>query len=168
MAKKKPKNEDPRDKIIYTQSFAGVIRKGEDRMNKLVVKSQRWYQHCLNKFKDGEVVSWMRHNEKPKRTERQNRYYWGVSLPLIAKEKNEPSLDRLHELFKGEFLTEGIVDVLGEQVRMKRSTTELGVGEFCDYILAIESLTEVEAPPTESWQLAPLRGERENGKSNII
>ncbi len=156
MSKRKPKNEDPREKITYTQSFAGVIRK-EGGQNKLIVKSPRWYQHQLNKFKDGETVSIMIHNERPKRTDRQNRYYWGVYLPLIAKEKNEPDIDRLHELFRGKFLTQGVVDVLGEKVRMKRSTTELGVGEFCDYILAIESLTEVEAPPTESWQLAPLR-----------
>src|SRR5574343_690791 len=100
---KKPKNEDPRNKIIYTQGFAAVIKKDERGMNKLIVKSQRWYQHQLNKFKNGENVSLMIHNEKPKRTERQNRYYWGEYLPLIAKEKNEPDLDRLHELFKGKF-----------------------------------------------------------------
>ena len=53
-------------------------------------------------------------------------------------------------------------------IKLKNKRQVLRIGEFCDYILAIESLTEVEAPPTESWQLAPLRGERENGKSNII
>src|SRR3990167_3660491 len=150
---KKPKNEDPREKIIYTQGFAAVIRKDERGQNKLIVKSQRWYQHQLNKFKNGQSVSLMIHNERPKRTDRQNRYYWGVYLPLIAKEKNESDLDRLHELFKGKFLTTGVVEVLGEKVRMKRSTTELSVSEFSEYIQNIYSLTGVEPPPTENYDL---------------
>lgn len=152
-AKEKPEG------VTYTQSFAAVIRKipGEPRKKTLVIKSQRWYHHQISKFRDGEKVTIMIHNRKPKRTEQQNRYYWGVYLPLISRETNEPDLERLHELFKGKFLTEGIVEVLGEKVRMKRSTTELGVGEFCQYIMDIEHFTEVEAPPTENYDLAPLR-----------
>jgi len=153
---KKPKNKDPREQITYTQSFAGVIRVGEDGKKKLVVKSQRWYNHQIQKFKVGEEVSLMLHNEKPKRTGRQNRYYWGVFLPLIAKETGEGDLDRLHELFKGKFLTEGVVEVLGEKVRMKKSSTDLSTGEFSEYIMNIEELTAVEAPPTENYDLPAL------------
>ena len=154
---KKPKNEDPREKIIYTQGFAAVIRKDERGQNKLIVKSQRWYQHQLNKFKNGQSVSLMIHNERPKRTDRQNRYYWGVYLPLIAKETGEGNLDSLHELFTGKFLTERVTEVLGQKVRMKKSTTALGIMEFSEYIMNIEAETGVEAPPTESWELAPLK-----------
>lgn len=143
--------------VTYTQSFAAIIVRPKGQNSELHVKSQRWYQYQLNKFRNGENVTLAVHNQKPKRTEQQNRYYWGVYLPLIAEETGEKDLDRLHELFKGKFLTMGVVEVLGEKVRMKKSTTELGVGEFCQYIMDIEALTHIEAPPTENWDLVPLK-----------
>lgn len=148
------KEKNP-EKITQTQSFAATIRK-EQVHGALIIKSQRWYQYQLDKFKDGAEVTLVVHNRKPKRTEAQNRYYWGVYLPMVAEETGEKDLDRLHELFKGKFLTEGIVEVLGEKVRMKKSTTELGVGEFCQFIMDIETLTGVEAPPTENYSLVNL------------
>ena len=153
---KKKLKKDDKEKIIYTQNFAGVIKK-EGNQNKLIVRSQRWYQHQLNKFRNGESVSLMIHNERPKRTERQNRFYWGAYLPLIAKETGEHNLDSLHELFTGKFLTESVVEVLGQKVRMKKSTTTLSRSAFSEYIMNIEADTGIEAPPTESWQLAPLK-----------
>jgi hypothetical protein len=155
MKKKKAPKKLAED-ITRTDPFAAVIRKGADFKNTLVVASKMWYQHQLNKFKEGTKVTLEVHSRRPKRSDQQNRYYWGVYLPLIAKEKDEPNLMRLHELFKGMFLTEGVVEVLGKQVRMKKSTTDLGVGEFCQYVLDIEHFTEVQAPPTENYDLAPL------------
>ena len=96
------KQEKPQ--VTYTQSFAAQVKVG-----KLYMKSQRWYDYQLSKFKDGENVTLVIHNKKPKRTEAQNSFYWGVYLPLIAEETGEKDLDRLHELFKGKFLTEGVV-----------------------------------------------------------
>lgn len=142
--------------IIYTQSFAGVI-KITDGQKQLCVKSPRWYQVQLNKFKVGECVSLEITTRKPKRTEQQNRYYWGVYLPLISEKTGEQDIDRLHELFKGKFLTIGIVEVLGEKVRMKKSTAGLSISDFCDYIMKIEAETGVEAPPTENYGLEPLK-----------
>lgn len=149
------KEKNP-EKITQTQSFAAIIRK-EQKQSRLVIKSQRWYEYQLAKFKDGAEVTLVVHNRKPKRTEAQNRYYWGIYLPLVADETGEKDLDRLHELFKGKFLTQGIVEVLGEKVRMKKSTTELSTSEFCSYIMDIEALTGVEAPPTENYGLLELK-----------
>lgn len=146
------------DSITRSQPFtAKVVKSKIDNSASLVMGSKRWFQHNLNKFRDGEIVTLEIHSRKPKRTAQQNRYYWGVYLPIIAKETGENDLDALHELFKGKFLSEGIIEVLGEKVRKKKSTTDLGVGEFCQYILDIEALTGIEAPPTENWELAPLR-----------
>lgn len=136
---------------------ARVVASKVDGKKKLVLESERWYHHQVNKFKDGEKVTLEVHSRKPKRTDQQNRYYWGVYLPLISKETGEGDLEALHELFKGKFLAQGIVEVLGEKVRKKKSTAELGVGEFCEFIMNIEELTKVEAPPTENWELAPLK-----------
>ena len=149
------KTKEQPDGVTYSQSFAGVIRACSSG-KKLIIRSQSWYQHQLNKFRDGENVTLIIHTRKPKRTGQQNRYYWGVYLPKIAEETGENDLDRLHELFKGKFLTEGIVDVLGEKVRMKKSTTALSIVDFCEYIMAIESHTGIQAPPTENYDLEPL------------
>jgi len=151
-----PNNEQP-ESITYSQPFAAMIKKSiNDGRNSLVVKSKAYYYHQLNKFKDGELVTLTVGNKRPKRTSQQNRYYWGVYLPLIAEETGEQNLDRLHTLFKGKFLTEEIVEVLGEKVRITKSTTKLGVADFCEYILAIQNETGIEAPPTESFDLVPL------------
>lgn len=150
--------------VTRSQPFAAVIRRSKvDGSAALVVVSKRWYQHALNKFPDSTAVTLEVHTRKPKRTEQQNRYYWGVYLPIIAQETGESDLEALHELFKGKFLAEGIVEVLGEKVRKKRSTTDLGVADFCQYILDIEAMTGIAAPPTENYELAPLReGVKEN------
>lgn len=152
MVKKDPKVSDT---ITYSQTFAAVMQRRDEKLVP-VVKSPRWFHHQMNKFKEGEEVTLMVHNRRPKRSEQQNRYYWGVYLPLISKETGEADLDKLHELFKGKFLSSGVVEVLGEKVRMKKSTTELGVAEFCQYIMDIEALTQVAAPPTESYGLPTL------------
>lgn len=150
--------------MTFTQSFAAVIRESiEKGLKKLVVKAPAWYQHQLNKFKDGEEVSLVIHNRKPKRTDQQNRFYWGIYLPLIAKETGEAQRDKrylegLHEVFKGSFLNDGLFEAFGKKAWIKKSTTELSVSEFCQYIIDIEELTGVIAPPTENYGLAPLHG----------
>ena len=156
-----PKKTETKPKvpeITITQTFsAKVLRSKTDGKKTLVVRSKMFYQHQINKLRDGENVTLYVSSKRPKRTEQQNRYYWGAYLPIIAAETGERDLDALHELFKGKFLAEGVVEVLGEKVRKKRSTTDLGVGEFCQYIMDIEALTQVVAPPTENWDLAPLK-----------
>lgn len=132
-----------------TQSFAGVIKRVDDK-NKLELNSQSFYQHQLNKYKDGEEVTLYLTNLRPKRTVYQNRYYWGVYLPLIAQETGELDLDALHTLFKGKFLTTGIIDVLGEKVRITKSSTDLSTSEFGEFITAIENLTGITAPPVDN------------------
>lgn len=143
-----------------TRSFAGEIVTDPDKAygKKLKLNSPVLYAHELNKFKVGEHVTVSVTNKRPKRTDAQNRYYWGVYLPLIAEETGEKDLESLHELFKGKFLTTKIVKVLKKYpTRITKSTTELSVADFCEYIMAIENLTQVSAPPTENFDLAPLK-----------
>lgn len=136
--------------VKYTQAFSAVIRETPDG-KRLVVGSPKYYAAQLQKFRDGEYVTLMVHNRKPKRSEAQNRFYWGIVLPLVSDKTGEADLDKLHRLFRGKFLSEGIVEVLGEKVRVTKSTTELSKGEFHDYIVAIQNLTGIEIPPTDSW-----------------
>ncbi len=159
-----PKKKAPKEKvsvaktsayITRTESFAAKIKK-IGTQNTLIVTSQKWYHNQLNKFKDGEQVTLEVHNRQPKRTIQQNRYYHGVYIPLISQKTGQP-IKGMHERFRGEFLTEQILTVFGKPVRIVKSTTDLGVGEFCEYIMNIEALTGIMAPPTENYGLAPLK-----------
>ena len=152
------------DTITRTESFAGTIQRGPDGNHIIVLKSKRYYANQMNKMKVGIEVTMEVHTRKPKRTEQQNRYYWGAYLPLIASETGEHNLDRLHELFKGKFLTIGIYEVLGSKVRITKSTTELGIAEFSNYITDIEVDTGVKPPPTENYGLMSLAEGRDYKK----
>lgn len=136
--------------ITRTEDFAGFIETVNGKKT-LRINSPTFYQHQINKLKDGEKVSIYLSTKKPKRSEQQNRYYWGVYLPIISSETGEKDLQALHNLFRGKFLTTAIVEVLGEKVRLARSTTDLSVSEFIEYIMSIEALTGIEAPPTENY-----------------
>lgn len=148
-------------KLVHThksESFAGeVVYDKTTNKKRIKLLSDRYYQHFVNmKTNVGDKLTLKVVNQRPKRTMQQNRYYWGVYLPLIAEETGEEDLDRLHELFKGLFLTKTIAEVLGKKVRITKSTTDLSVADFCMYILEIEKFTGVTAPPTENYDLAPL------------
>lgn len=138
--------------ITDTKDFAGkIVRNTRTGLNELKINAPVWYQHQLQKFEPGTKVSLYVSSRKPKRSEQQNRYYWGVVLPTIAHETGERDLDRLHRLFTGKFLTTGIETVLGEKVRMVRSTATLSKSEFFEYILSIEGDTGITMPPPTNY-----------------
>lgn len=146
------------DTVTRSEQFAATIKKSADHVgNILIITSRAFYQNQLNKFRDGEKVTMVIHSRKPKRTEQQNRYYWGAYIPLIAAETGERDYDALHELFKGKFLTKGIKEVLGEKVRIKGSTTDLDIAEFSAFIMAIEEFTGIQSPPVENYDLISLK-----------
>lgn len=141
-----------------SKGFSGVIVE-KDGMKSWQSNHSIYLQHELNKFKAGDKVTCYYTNEKLKRTEAQNRYYWGVYLPMISAETGN-DIDDLHTLFKGMFLSKGVVEVFGHKVRKAKSTTELSAGQFTEYIQRIEELTGVLAPPTEDY----VNDKKEDGK----
>lgn len=153
--------ESKMSKLVHTyttRSFSAEVVESDGK-KKVKIIALVWYQNQINKFKIGDKLTLNLTNRKPKRTTQQNNYYWGVYLPLIAKETGEPNIKRLHVLFKSEFLFEGKYEVLGKEIVEIGSTADLSVSGFCEYIMSIESLTGIQAPPTESWGLAPLHDE---------
>ncbi len=141
-----------------TERFTGqVIFNKEKNLKEILLKDERYYRHYVSKrLNVGDYVMLSIVNRKPKRTENQNRYYFGVYLPLIADDTGE-DVERLHRLFKKKFLSKGSETILGEQVENIGSSTDLSVSDFCTFILEIEKLTEIPAPDTREWSLAPLR-----------
>lgn len=139
-----------------TKSFAGVIK--ESLGKRYWEATHPLFMHTeLSKFKLGEEVSCVFTSKKPKRTESQNRYYWGVYLPMISAETGN-DIDELHTLFKGMFLSKSIVEVLGHKVRTTKSTAELNTSQFSEFIRRIEELTGVLAPPAENYLNEPKMG----------
>lgn len=86
---------------------------------------------------------------KPTRSEQQNRFYW-LYVNLISDETGFTK-DECHTLFKGKFLTREIKEVMGEKVRITKSTTDLTKSEFSEYILEIQNLTGILPPDTDEF-----------------
>lgn len=133
-----------------TRSFTAEIVE-ENGEKKVKLLHPLWYTTEINKFNLGERLTVKFTTQKKSRTLTQNNYYWGVYLPRIAQETGN-DIDDLHTLFKGKFLSKAIVEVLGEKVRRVRSTTELSVPEFGEYIERIHMLTGIEPPPTDEYR----------------
>lgn len=144
----------PREKSIPTfksQSFLADVMQGKEG-NQAVLKSGRFYRHYLNtKCKPGDTITMTLTNQKPKRTIRQNSYYWAYIAIIAAETGNGP--DDLHTLFKHEFLSGTVVEVMGKQVVREASTTDLSRLEFGEYIDKIASLTGVEPPPKQNYDV---------------
>jgi hypothetical protein len=143
---KNKKHQAHETSVTETRDFAGTIVEEKDGTRSLKIRSEAWYRENLRRFKVGEHVTLYISNKKPRRSEQQNRYYWNY-LTEICKETGEESPERLHNLFKGLFLTTSIDQVFGHKVRTTRSTTSLSTQEFNEYITQIERETGILPPP---------------------
>ena len=76
-------------------------------------------------------------DHKKKRTEDQNALYWSW-LRIIMKETGD-STKALHAFYGDEFLPKEEVIVFGKKVLEIKSTTELGVKEFTEYLKQVEA-----------------------------
>ena len=138
--------------VVETKDFRGkIVLDPKTGRQKLEILSAMWYQHQLQKFKLNDTVTIYISTRKPKRTLAQNAYYWGVYLPLIAKETGEHDIEALHLFFTGKFLTTELKEVFGQKVRVKKSTTSLSKSDFSEYVMNIEAETGIKAPPTENY-----------------
>lgn len=76
-------------------------------------------------------------DHKKKRTEDQNALYWSW-LRIIGKETGD-STKALHAFYGDEFLPKEEASVFGKKVLEIKSTTELGVKGFTEYLQSVES-----------------------------
>jgi hypothetical protein len=76
---------------------------------------------------------------RPRRTDRQNRYYWPCFVnafgEYLREQGNDLSNDQAHEILKAKFLRVAVVDQqTGERFVFVRSTTTLNTVEFNEYL----------------------------------
>lgn len=121
---------------------------------------------------DGKQVVVTVQRKTTQRSNKQNNYYWGAILPLIAEHIGE-SVEETHHLMVGMFLVrerhlKAVDKETGEVLKTSNvvipylpSTTELTVGEFQEYLMkmelwAIEFLGIQRFPDPDEWELRDL------------
>lgn len=144
----------PHPKSIPTfeaRQFAAEIREVNGQKQAVLLASP-YYRTFLNtRTKEGDQITLTISLKKPKRTIRQNSYYWFYLGEIVDQTGNDA--DDLHALFKKKFLRPKVKEVMGELVEEEKSTTKLSRLEFGDYIREIEVFTGIQAPPAKNYGL---------------
>lgn len=101
---------------------------------------QEWISDLKKNDKEDVIITIKKAH---KRTSRQNKYYFGVLIPLIAKNfvesgycLNINSTEVAHEFFKQLLLSETIV-IDNVETKVAKSTTDLSTGEFEEYLSSV-------------------------------
>lgn len=118
-----------------TKHFTIIEVKDHKLMNRLAMIK------LLDALKDGKyILEAAAHN---KRSNPQNRYYWGLVVPLIQQGikdlGTEITKEECHEFLKARFNSEELVNTeTAECVNIPRSTAALNKEQFSEYIGKIQ------------------------------
>lgn len=105
--------------------FKGVILKGRFWAN-----DQEIYDSYIQSF-EGKTVEMSIREWKKERSDKQNRYYWGVIVKLIS-ESTGYSDDETHSILSSMFLKDH-KELGGKRYTVVKSTTSLKTDEFKQY-----------------------------------
>ena len=136
---------------MITPIFLGIVKNG-----KLYVKSQWTFDRYLETL-EGNVEVIVR-KKRLKRSDRQNRYYWGVIIPLYQEMIGEIDKDIVHNFLRTQFL-ESWIKIKDKEYPIVKSTTQLNTKEFEDYCEKCRQL----APQLFEGAYIPLPNEVEYG-----
>ncbi len=124
-----------------------VIVTTREGAHKAASEAYRLAQELIARGKRARIVS---QEDEDDRSVKANRYYWGVVLKEISEQASingqRWSQDAFHELFKRQFLGFEIkkYTVAGRKkkqvIRRLRSTTDLSVKRFAEYIEKIQAM----------------------------
>jgi hypothetical protein len=87
----------------------------------------------IGKFRPEDELEVTVEKRKLNRSQRQNRYYWGVVLDLIAKETGHTT-EELHEIYKRMFLPRKVIEYKKREIPVPTSTTDCDITDFHNYI----------------------------------
>ena len=115
---------------------------------------------AINSF-EGQNVTVTIQKTKKTRSNPQNRFYYGVCIPIMQQCLKDAGYlmtnESVHEMLKLRFLKESILvnEETGEYLERIKSTTELSTTDFMEYILQIQKFaieyfnTEIPNPNEE-------------------
>jgi len=109
------------------------------KQGKLKIHDIEKYRRELSKFDEGEEVRVEIEKWFKKRSNPQNRYYWGVVIDILSFHTGYTS-EELHEALKAKFLPNRII--LDEEV--SSTTKELTTAEFEEYMRKIRTFASME------------------------
>lgn len=109
------------------QLFYGIVRAG-----KLILENRKGFMDHIGQF-EGMRVALDLDQFKDTRSERQNKYYWGVVIPIFADFFGMDPVEA-HEALKWEHLRKSIKDREGNPRITIRSTASMKTNEFEDYM----------------------------------
>lgn len=137
-----------------SKPLKSFIHHGEIKGGKLILDNPRYWKGMVQMFDDAKVRIILE-KVRGTRTNRQNRYYWGVVLELIAHHTGYLPED-VHEIMKSKFLRTKKVWRTGE-ITVLKSTAELTSDEFTQYIEQVRveaGEMEIEIPdPDKDWSV---------------
>ena len=107
------------------------VHHGEIKGGKLILDNPRYWKGMVMGFADAKVRIVLE-KVRGTRTQKQNRYYWGVVLELIAEHTGYLA-EEVHEVMKSKFLRQKKV-WRGGEITVLRSTSDLTSDEFGEYI----------------------------------
>ena len=103
-------------------AFRGIVQN-----QRLKIYAKKTFETALLTFPEGTPLELTLRKETKKRTDPQNRYYWGVIIKMLGDYFGyEP--EEMHEALKMEFLK------VNGPIPTVKSTTKLTTVEFNDYI----------------------------------
>lgn len=125
-------------KVVFTaKSVDGKLSLGSEGNT---FRFKQWLEQNPNKMLKIEPIG----NE---RTNQQNRYYW-LYLGIIERETGNCA-NYLHEYFKRIHLPPTYISVMGKEIKIPTSTTDLKKHEMSDYLDKICAETGVPLPDPE-------------------
>jgi len=118
--------------------FKGSIKNAQVLPNDMVR-----YHEYLESFENGtEIEIVVRKPGKPPRSNPQNRYYFGVILPLISDHTGHTK-DEIHECLKYLFLLDHVV-IKEQPIPVPRSTSSLDTSSMEQYLTEIREWASLE------------------------
>lgn len=113
--------------VKIVQTFYGMVKEA-----KLTIHNLTDFVQYIRQF-DGQRVQIKVDQYKDTRSERQNRYYWGVVIKIFADYFGMEPMEA-HEALKWEHLRKRIKDRSGVERYTIKSTAAMKTNEFEDYM----------------------------------
>jgi len=117
--------------------ITGKVEKGKFIPDSPEVMKKAFHCH------EGRRVSFCPKRIVKRRSDNQNRFYWGVVVPKIADYMGERDHEEVHAYLKAHFNYKDIF-VEDKKYRVAKSTTKLSTQEFEDYIERVKEFAAKE------------------------